>query len=171
MNFSTLLENTHSKATTTLIVDEIEANPSKLDELMQLMLGKDLLLAQRAAWPFSFVAEKNPLLFKRYIPQLIQKLENKDDHPAIKRNILRAFQYFNFSAKHEGKLLNISFNLLNDFEQPIAIKAFAMTVIYNLSEKYPEIKNELKLSIENLLPHGSAGIKSRGNKILKQLNK
>jgi hypothetical protein len=169
MNFSTLLENTHSKATTTLIVDEIEANPSRLDELMQLLLGNDSLLAQRAAWPFSFIAEKNPELVKKYIPKLIDKLEVKNDHPAIKRNILRAFQHFNFSSKHEGKLLSISFNLLNDFEQPIAIKAFAMTVVYNLSKKYPEIKNELKISIENLIPNGSAGIKSRGNKILKQL--
>lgn len=169
MNFSNLLENTHSKATTTLIVDEIEANPSRLDELMQLLLGNDSLLAQRAAWPFSFVAEKNPELVKKYIPKLIEKLEIKDDHPAIKRNILRAFQYFNFSSEHEGKLLNISFNLLNDFEQPVAIKVFAMTVVYNLSKKYPEIKNELKISIENLLPNGSAGIKSRGNKILKKI--
>ncbi len=171
MNFSTLLENEHSKSTTNLIVHQIETNPSKLNELMKLVFGDNSLLAQRAAWPFSFIAEKNPSLFKKYIPYLIDKLEIKEDHPAIKRNILRAFQYFSFSTENEGKLLNISFELLNDNNQPIAIRVFAMTVVYNLSEKYPEIKNELKVSIENLLPTGSAGIKSRGNKILKKLNK
>ena len=46
-----------------------------------------------------------------------------------------------------------------------------MTVLYNLSVNIPEIKNELKLLIEDLLPYGTAGIKSRGRKILAKLEK
>lgn len=170
MDFAQLLEQEHSKKITSLIVQEVTNNPLKLNELVNLMLGKNKVVAQRASWPFSVIIEKNPSLISRYTPQLIEKLALKNEHPAIKRNILRAFQFCKFPSKYEGKLLDNCFTLMNDIEQPIAIKVFAMTVVYNLSIKYPDIKNELKLSIENLLPYGSAGIKSRGNKILKQLS-
>jgi hypothetical protein len=41
--------------------------------------------------------------------------------------------------------------------------------LQNLAKDYPEIKTELKLLIEDQLPHQTAGFKSRGKKILKEL--
>jgi hypothetical protein len=46
-----------------------------------------------------------------------------------------------------------------------------MTVLFNIVKKYPELKDELKMSIEDQLPYGSAGFKSRGRRILKSLEK
>ena len=59
--------------------------------------------------------------------------------------------------------------MLNSPNEPIAVKAFSMTVIFNLSKKYPDIVPELKASIEYLMPNASAGIKSRSNKILRAI--
>ena len=44
-----------------------------------------------------------------------------------------------------------------------------MSVLGNLAKKYSEIKPELKLIIEDQLPHQSAGFKSRAKHILKEL--
>ena len=66
--------------------------------------------------------------------------------------------------------LNHCFKYLESGDEPVAIKVFSMTILYNLSNKIPEIKNELKILIENQLPFSSAGYKSRGSKILKKLN-
>lgn len=44
-----------------------------------------------------------------------------------------------------------------------------MTIIYNISQHVPELKPELKELIEEVIIYGSAGLKSRGNKIIKQL--
>ena len=66
-------------------------------------------------------------------------------------------------------LNNAFFKLLNSYTEPFAVKAFSMTIIYNLTKKYPDIVPELKASITALLPNGSMGIKSRGNKILKAI--
>jgi hypothetical protein len=49
------------------------------------------------------------------------------------------------------------------------VKVFGMTVLANLCEKLPELKNELRIIIEDQMPYGSAGFKSRGSKILKKL--
>ncbi len=170
MDFGKLLERSHSKATTVLIVNSIIKDPSLLNGLMDVFLKGNSRLRQRASWPISFIAEKQPTVMQKVIPQLTTELEKTEQHPAIYRNILRTFQYLSFPEEYEGKILNRSFELLNAVEQPIAVKVFAMTVIANLAEKYPDIKQELKASIETLLPNGSPGIKSRGKKLLKKLN-
>jgi len=54
--------------------------------------------------------------------------------------------------------------------RPVVIKAFSLTTLYNLSKFYPEIKNELKLIIQERWDHETAAFKSRGRHILKQLN-
>jgi len=46
-----------------------------------------------------------------------------------------------------------------------------MTVIYNLTEQLPDLARELRLLIEDQYDLGSAGFKSRGKKVLKQLQK
>ena len=40
-----------------------------------------------------------------------------------------------------------------------------------MQKYYPEIKTELKLLIEDQLPHQSTGFKSRAKMVLKQLEK
>ena len=170
MDFEELLERSHSKATTVLIVNSITKDPALLNELMNVFLKGNSRLRQRASWPISFIAQKRASIMSKVIPQLTKELEKEEQHPAIYRNILRTFQYLSFPEDQEGRILNRSFELLNDIDQPIAVKVFAMTVISNLAEKYPDIKPELRVSIEALLPNGSPGIKSRGKKLLKKLN-
>jgi len=170
MDFEELLDHNHSKTTTVLIVNSVIKDASLLKELMNVFLKGNSRLRQRASWPISFIAQKRPSLMLKVIPQLTIELEKENQHPAIYRNILRTFQYLDFPEEQEGRILNRSFELLNAVEQPIAVKVFAMTVIANLAEKYPDIKPELRASIESLLPNGSPGIKSRGKKLLKKIN-
>jgi hypothetical protein len=44
-----------------------------------------------------------------------------------------------------------------------------MEILYKLVLKYPELRNELSVSINMLQSEGSAGILSRGRQILKKL--
>ena len=57
--------------------------------------------------------------------------------------------------------------------EAIAVKAFSMTVIYNNGKQYPEILDELAISIQNQmnLPSASSGIKAHGRKILLKIQK
>jgi hypothetical protein len=45
-----------------------------------------------------------------------------------------------------------------------------MTVLANIARAEPDLKHEIKLVIEEMLPLGSGGIISRGKKVLKQLS-
>jgi hypothetical protein len=169
MEFRKLLEQGHSKANTTIIVEEVSLSTKKMEELMTCFVEGPVQITQRASWPISFIAQKHPKLLDKYYPLFIELLNTTNKHDSINRNILRAFQFVNIPEEHEGNVLDICFKLLNSNHEPIAVKAFSMTVIFNFSKKYPAIIPELIASIETLIPTGSAGIKSRGKKILKAI--
>ena len=169
MNYRKELEKGQSKTLTTAIVNEVANSQQKMDELMQCFVEGPIRITQYAAWPMSDIAKKHPQMLLKYYPVFINLLNQKDKPDAINRNILRALQFVVVPEEYEGEILDVSFKLLNAAKEPVAVKAFSMNVIYNLTKKYPDIIPELKASIEALLPNGSSGIKSRGNKILKAI--
>ena len=52
-NIKEALKREHSKRTTDLIVNYVANNKNRFKELMDLLLGEDLLMVQRASWPLS----------------------------------------------------------------------------------------------------------------------
>jgi hypothetical protein len=65
--------------------------------------------------------------------------------------------------------MEICFRYVESPTEAVAIKAFALTILGKLAKKYPEIIAEIKLLIEDQLPHQSAAFKTRAKKLLKQL--
>lgn len=167
MNLEQILSGYYMKAITKKVVEEMIAHPERINELIQLFQGKNQHISNYAGWIMSYIGEKKPELLHKYLPVVIQKLGDKEPAQALIRNIFRTLQFVEIPEKYEGFVLTKGFEFLNNNNSSIAVKAFAMTVISNLSKKYPEIKNELELSLENQMEHASAGFKCRANKILK----
>ena len=169
MDFYQLLDEKHSKSTTKLIVDEIAAFPKKIDELITIFLSEDIRMSQRAAWPISYIAEINPLIIEKNLNLFFTKLEQSNVHDACVRNLFRALQYINIPENMEGLIVTKAFDNLNNNKSAIAVKIFCMSILDELSNKYPDIKNELKVSIKSQFTEGSAGFKNRATKILKKI--
>ena len=165
MNIREELLRENSQAQAKKITAYIGADTERFATLMTIFLHDSYRLNQRAAWVVNFCAEAHPNLFKPYLGQLIGNLRN-DVHDAVKRNTIRMFQNYDVPDEYLGELADCCFEFLASNQEPIAIKVFSMTVLANIVEKYPELKNELKLLIEDQLPYGSAGFKNRGKKIL-----
>ncbi len=138
-------------------------------ELMQCFLANDYRLAQRAAWSVSRAVIKKPEMIKPHIQSLVDQLERTDVHAAVIRNSVRVLEAIEIPELLHGKVMNACFNFIEQPATPIAIKAFALTTLFNLSKYYPEIKPELKLIIEDRWENETPAFKSRGKKILKQL--
>ena len=149
------------------VAEEVNGDMEKFAELMRLFFSKDTRTCQRAAWVVSHCVERNPWLLKPYLNKLVKNLYNNITD-ATKRNSVRVLQFIDLPENLWGETIEICFRYLTGSEA-IAIKVFSMTVLYNLSLKVPEIANELKVVIEDQLPFGSAGFKSRARKILKLL--
>lgn len=171
MNLEQILSGYYTKAITQKVVKEMIAHPEGITELMLLFQGKNQHISNYAGWIISYLGENNQQLIKKHLPIIIQKLENDDNHLAMIRNVFRTLQFVDIPKKQEGYVLTKGFEFLNNNNSPIAVKVFAMTVVFHLSVKYPEIEKELTLSLENQLKHASVGFKSRATKILKKLKK
>lgn len=171
MDIRKQLLTTHSKENTTLIVKYIGASRERFDELMKLFLYGEYRVIQRAAWVLGDVARLHPQMAMAYLPEMVENLKKPDLHDASKRNTLRFLQEIEVPEAHWGELAEICFNCLTSMEEAIAIKVFAMTVLLGIVKKVPELKDELRYAIEDQLPYGSAGFKSRGKKVLKALEK
>lgn len=160
-----LLEAEHSKVQTVRIVDYIGSDSERFEALMQLFFAEDWCLNQRASWPIPIIVERYPELIYPYLEQLLKNLENPS-HNAVVRNTIKFFQDIDIPEKLQGQVVNICTSLLTNPKEPVANRVFSITVIYNISKKWPDLQNELRILIESQMECESAGFKSRGRKIL-----
>ncbi|MCF2444541.1 hypothetical protein L0657_11285 [Dyadobacter sp. CY345] len=138
-------------------------------ELIDCFLSMDMRVAQRAAWSVSWAAEKCPEMVQPYVGILVDQLKRKDVHNAVIRNSLRILENLDIPEKFHGEVMDACFQFLQNRETAIAIKAFALTVLFNLSKIYPDIKNELRMIIKENMEYETAAYRSRGKKILARL--
>ena len=172
MNIKEAILEEHSKAQRDRIVAYIGDDKKRFKELLDLFLGSDYRITQRAAWAVSSWAELHPELIKPYLNKLVDNLELPDQHHAVKRNTLRVFQFMDIPEKSQGKLYDICIKFLLSMHEPIAIKAFSITVLQNLAMKYPDLQQELKVIFSDVAKHEtSPAIVHRAKKALKEFSK
>jgi len=115
----------------------------------------------------SYCVRNHPELIKPYFKPLLDNLSKKGIHGAIIRNTVRLLQDVEIPKKYHGKVMDECFRFIQSHETEVAIKAFSLTILHNLSKQYPEILPELKLIIEERWEHETAAFRSRAKKILK----
>lgn len=170
MNLRKEILKEHSKSQILKIVNYIDNDKNRFADLMRLFLENTYQVSQRAAMAVNYCASAYPELVFPYYKRMLENL-NQPVHDAVKRNTLHIFQWIEIPEKLQGKTADICFKLLCSKNEPIAVQVFSMTVLHNLSKIHPDLKNELRIAIEEQMPYGSAGFISRGKKILKSLER
>lgn len=163
------LQLEHSKRQALRLSRWIGQDLERLAALLEIFLGDNYRLSQRAAWVLSTVADQSPQLLELWLPQMVAKIHEPGVHDAVKRNVVRLFQEIEIPEEQLDELADACFSFLADPKEAVAIRVFSMSVLENICRKIPELKPELRLLLEEHLPHGTAGFKSRGRKILKRL--
>lgn len=159
----------HSKAQADRIVKWIGNDQKRFDCLFKLFIHDEYRVVQRAGWPLSNCVVENPGFIKKHWKALLENVNKPDLHNSIKRNSIRLMQDIEIPQKYHGAVMDTCFRFLESPTEALAVKVFSMTVLANLAKHYPAIKTELKLLIEDQLPHQTAGFKSRAKKVLKQI--
>ena len=160
----------HSKANAVRITDWIGKDAARFKQLMHVFLTGEYRVVQRAAHVISIVAEQNVQLLQPHLGAMIARMQEADLPVAVKRNVVRVLQHQEIPEALHGPVMNTCFDLLADVKETIAVRAFSITVLANLAKHYPEIKQELKVVLEEALEQEpSPGIKNRALKTLKAL--
>ena len=107
--------------------------------------------------------------FGDYFAEMTQVFADTSYSDSIKRNIVRVFQFTTIPEQFQASIIDSCFALVSNKKTAIAVKAFSLGVLEKMAKLYPELKNELKAVIEDLLPKASSGLKNRGQHILKRL--
>ncbi|MDH3708983.1 MAG: hypothetical protein OER04_03790 [Cyclobacteriaceae bacterium] len=153
--------------------DYVCTSKDRFNLLMNIFLNHhshDYRLNQRAGLIILSVEQvRMPWVVER-IPDMVKVL-----HPnlsvAYKRNALRLLQNHKIPEHLWGHAADQCFQYLASSEEPVAVKVFSMTVLFNLTKDIPELATELRMLIEDQYPFGSPGFKARGRKVLKALQK
>lgn len=164
-----LKQQIHFKNHALSITEFAVSSDKNFKELIECFLSKDTRVAQRAAWSVSWAARKKLEIVQPHIGVLVDQLKRKDVHDAVIRNSLRILEDLIIPEKFHGDVMDACFQFLQKRETAIAIKAFALTVLFNLSKIYPDIRNELRFIIEENMDYETAAYRSRGKKILAKL--
>jgi hypothetical protein len=170
MNIRESLEQEHSKAMTLRIIAHIGKDASAMAELMACFLDAEWRVCQRAAWAVGMIGEKHPQLIEPYLEQMLLNLKTPH-HDAILRNTMRVLRDMpDIPDAVVGLAADVSFRFLENPSVPIAIRAFSMRVLTKICKKEPDLTNEFRALIEDILEHDKApGILSAGKSVLKQL--
>jgi hypothetical protein len=168
MQLREMLLKEHSKAQCSKIVKWVGNSQQRFDQLLHLFLTGEYRVVQRAAWPVSYCVEAHPAFIKKHFAVLFKKWTDSTVHPSVKRNTVRLLQYVAIPKKYQGLVMDNCFRFIADVNEAIAVKAFSITVLENLSNVYPEIIPEIKTIIEERWPHETPAFHSRARLFLRR---
>lgn len=164
------LRKEHSAAQTRRLVAYVGADPERFSRLFHLFSGDEPRIAQRASRVVDGVVETFPFLLDPHFPVFLHNLSRKDLPDAVRRNSVRMLQFIALPEEYHGEIARVCFDFLRDPGQPVAVKAFSMTVLHRLTETYPELGPELAFVLQERLELEKPAYWSRAVKILRHLN-
>jgi hypothetical protein len=169
MTFAERIPERYSQLEFKPIIKWIGGSEERFAELMEVFFNGNTRQNQYVAGLMIHCIDKWSYLLIPYIEKLILNLQKPNLHDAIKRNTVRVLQDVEIPEHLHGTMADIAFGYLQNPSEAIAIKVFSMTILDNLTQKYPELKEELHFILEEQMPFQSAGFRSRAGKILKSV--
>ena len=169
INTLLIFENRNFKApelAKTILANHLEK------QLLNFALDKEQLVSNRAMWVLNHCNDLDFNRIKPFYVKLINHLKNKNIHSGAIRSILRMFQKQPVPKKYESFMLDKCFEYIKNPLEAIGVRAFAMTVAYNISKPYPDLLNELFIVLNHLsITELSAGIRSKTKNTMKEITK
>ena len=145
-------------------------NPASIAKILDYCTDEEIIIQQNAGAVLGKLIDHDKQVLYPYQQRFIAIL-SQNPHDAVKRGMMRVYQWLAIDEEIEGELFDYIIKYLANPEEAIAIKAFGMTVARRICEKYPELANELLPYVETLVQQKvSAGVSNRGKKEMKILN-
>ena len=163
MNLEAALLAEHSRRQRDLIVAWVGGEPRRFAKVVGVMLGDAPVLAQRAAWVVSVVAEAHPAWSRPHLGRLLDHLARPKLHPAVSRAIFRLLQFAPIPGVLEGRVLAVALAGLGG-PTAIAVKVCAMTVLKRLAADSPALLTEIRQLIDEQLPTASPAFRARARR-------
>jgi hypothetical protein len=152
-----------------IMVKYISDYPQYLDIIMSKALDDSQPENWRAAWMVDKIQEKHPELVRKYIPAMTSFVLTTQN-ASKRRHFLKLIGLYDIQEENMALLLNFCIELFTNATEPVAVRVHAMQILFNIAQLEPDFAGELIGLIEREIEHhSSAGIASRGRKLLTKL--
>ncbi|CAA6830273.1 MAG: Unknown protein [uncultured Aureispira sp.] len=139
-------------------------------ELIHLtaLLDAEHPVGMRFTWLLGHIIEKDP---NKITPIVSYCFENRDKwtFPGIKRTLAKMLWLAGVPEEIEGLVVDQLFQWILDPKVKVAVKVYGMDALYNMVLKYPDLKEELLIVIDDQWDKNSVAFRARGKRVLKAL--
>jgi len=169
MNFSELLFDS-SKFLAIKITNQLLENSKYLKTAFETVYCEIPQISSRTTYVierYDRVRSEDIIL---YYDEIIENLL-KIKIDGIKRSLLKIFtrRVDLLNEEQTGKLIDICFYFLNNNNQSIATKMYSMEILFYMTKKFPELKNEFVATIELGYTNATPAYKSRAKQYTKKI--
>ena len=141
----------------------IVENDIDIKELSKL-LDCEHRIALRFLWLLTEIGQLNPNKLFIELPYLFDLCYYLN--PIYKQSFATFWLVADVPPENEGKAVDLLFEILLSNDTKVTIKSRAILVLFKLTKKYPELKNELGLCLTEQISKHSNDFKKRALKIL-----
>lgn len=152
-----------------LFLTEVNNTQSNFEMLIDIALNDERYITWRAAYLVDQLHDKNTQIIIPYLDKIIDNLKTQK-LAGKRRHFLRMLTSHDIKEEHCGFMVEYCLKAFASAKEPVAVKVHAMQILFNIAQKEPDLKEEIALVIEHEMEyHPTAGIVSRGKKLLKKL--
>jgi hypothetical protein len=146
----------HSARNSQRLVRYVGSHPGRVQQLVDFTCGQPGRLSQLAADILGWVAEAHPAALQPQLPRLLPMLEPNPFHPAVDL---------------QAEVFDGCLALLGSGPEPVANKAYALTVVAALARQHPALVPEVLEVVEKQLPYAKPALQGRAARELPALRR
>lgn len=125
--------------------------------------------ATRFLWLLGRIGMTSPNKLVSVLPFLLVLSDDLD--PAYKTSFANFWLLAGVPSENEGKAIDLMFQWLLSAETNVTIKSRSIFVLFKLTKKYPELKDELKFCLIDQMDKHTADFKKKVVKVLLEMEK
>jgi hypothetical protein len=171
MDIREALVSQQSKAVSLEIAAIVKEDTEKFADLMEIFFADNYRLTQRTAAVLMVVVETKPQLITPYLTKMVAQLKRRGIQDAIKRNIVRLFQFIELPENLKGRVFSDCVDLVDSLNEAPAIRAFALTVAGKVGRHEPDLIRELCQVAQKHFPYTSPAFRKRAREIFNYAEK
>ena len=142
---------------------------NKIDLLdLSNLLFCDKHITSRFMWLLTDVGETDAKILLKYLPYLL-KVKDEIKYKEQGASFANYWLVCGVPKVNETQAIDLLFSWLQSSESNVTTKSRSAFVLFNLTNIYPELRNELKVSLEGQLNGGTASFVKRTSKLLSKL--
>lgn len=100
-----------------------------------------------ASWMFFHIVRSNPESYQKYYDNLVDVLVETDNQSVL-RNVVNSIQSLKITNYRESELIDLLISFIQNHENKVALQVYAIYILIQFCEKYPELSSEIDQIIE-----------------------